>query len=151
MRKWYTVEKLQKILKFYVLWLFQIFIFFIMNFQKNRNYHNLSAKCFEQFFLPSCRNNANDIPLESYWNFQMFSYLNVFQILHSFWTVLKILKPVLLKDDYGYFLKLKIMQMICRWKAIEIYHLFSVLRFFKFYIIFEQFWKYQDSFKIDEK
>ena len=92
MRKWYTVGKLNKIPNFVVLWLFPNFYIFYYEFSKNRNHHKLIEMFFERNFVPTSRNWANYIPLESYWNFQTFSCLNVFQIFHSFWIVLKILK-----------------------------------------------------------
>ena len=127
------------------------FLYFYYEFSKNRNHHKLNEKCFERNSLTTYRNIANDIPLKSYWNLQTFSCFKFFQILHSFGTVLKILKICFIKRwswiIFGYRNDANDMALERYWNS----HLFRVLMFFKFYIIFEQFWKYRDSFKIDEQ
>ena len=86
--RWKATENPQL---FCIVTFFTFFVFYY-EFWKNRNHHKLIEKCFERNYLATCRNGANDIPLESYWNFQTFSCFKFFQILHKFWTVLKILK-----------------------------------------------------------
>ena len=92
-------------------------------------------------FETAYRNSANDIPMESSSKSATFSYRNFSQILIDLNLILKLLHCTNngRKRIFAIILKrfIRLVQMMIRWKDIEISQNFHIESFFKFFTVFD--------------